>query len=157
MDTKQKQQAEMDPETMTISMLLGQIGRIRYRQKKEDVSRSGLQPGFRKIHAELIRNDGCAQRFLADQTGLSAPTVSIALGKMESEGLVRREVDSIDTRRSKVFLTEKGWEIDAAMRELARENDAYLVEPLSETEQSELRQLLWKILKHLEESNKIET
>lgn len=129
------------------------IGRIHciHRQRLDTASISiGMQPGYRRLHYELIQDDGCTQRDLADRTGLSAPTVSIALGKMEKDGLISRKTDPDDSRKIRVYLTEKGTALDRAMREMLKENEERLTSCLDPDEKEELRRLLEKLLDTLQ-------
>ena len=129
------------------------IGRIHYihRQRLDTASIGiGMQPGYRRLHYELIQDDGCTQRDLADRTGLSAPTVSIALGKMEKDGLICRKTDPDDSRKIRVYLTEKGMALDRAMREMLKENEERLTSCLDPDEKEELRRLLEKLLDTLQ-------
>ena len=133
-----------------IGAVIGRINRI-YRQRLDAASVGiGMQPGYRRLHYELIQDDGCTQRDLAERTGLSAPTVSIALGKMEKDDLIRRETDPGDSRKIRVYLTEKGMALDRSMREMLTENERQLTEPLAPEEKEELQRLLVKLLDALQ-------
>ena len=133
-----------------IGAIIGRIHRI-HRQRLDTASIGiGMQPGYRRLHYELIQDDGCSQRDLAERTGLSAPTVSIALGKMEKDGLIRRTTDQEDSRKTCVYLTEKGMALDRAMREMLSENEERLTGHLDPEEKAELRRLLEKLLDTLQ-------
>ena len=133
-----------------VGAILGRIHRI-HRQRLDAASIGiGMQPGYRRLHYELIQDDGCTQTDLAERTGLSAPTVSIALGKMEKDGLICRKTDPGDSRKTRVYLTEKGMALDRAMREMLNENEERLTAHLDPEEKAELRRLLEKLLDTLQ-------
>ena len=67
------------------------------------------------IMMHLARKDNVTQLDLVHATRLKAPTVSICLRKMESDGLVIRHADEHDMRATRVLLTEKGRNIDRSV------------------------------------------
>jgi len=52
--------------------------------------------------------DAVAQLAIAESAGLDSATTSILIRKLESRGLLDRDVDSIDGRRWRVTLTQRG-------------------------------------------------
>jgi DNA-binding MarR family transcriptional regulator len=79
----------------------------------------------------------------------------VALGKMESEGLVRREADTEDMRQVKVYLTEKGREKVDQVRSIFRGADADMVKGIPQEELDAMMATMRKILKNLlEEEDK---
>lgn len=130
----------------SIGAMIATLARIHSQRLNAGAQAAGMQPGFRRIHWELTRQDGVSQRELAHCTGLSAPTVSIALSKMQLEGLITRRIDEMDTRRVKVYLTEKGRALDLSMRNVFTSNEESLTGPLTAEEKETLTVLLEKML-----------
>lgn len=130
----------------SIGAMIATLARIQSQRLNAGAQAAGMQPGFRRIHWELTRQDGVSQRELAHCTGLSAPTVSIALSKMQLEGLITRRIDEMDTRRVKVYLTEKGRALDLSMRNVFTSNEEFLTGPLTAEEKETLTALLEKML-----------
>lgn len=58
----------------------------------------------------LYNKGGISQSELADLTFKGMPTLTHILDLLEQKGLVTKEVDSEDRRRSKIFLTKEGIE-----------------------------------------------
>lgn len=70
----------------------------------------GLMPGQPKILEFLQAHDGCSQKDIGAGCILDKSTVTSLLKRMEKGGLVRREAERSDLRRTRVFLTEAGRE-----------------------------------------------
>src|SRR5579875_3067159 len=56
----------------------------------------------------LWDGDGLTQSQLSRRVGTMEPTTLSAIGGMEANGIVRRERDTNDRRKIRIFLTEKG-------------------------------------------------
>lgn len=138
-----------------LSMYINDISRLFIHRAKRAAEQSGIPAGYHRVLSELGRNDGITQLELARLTRLSAPTVSVAITKMESEGLVRRETDQADMRHLRVFLTDKGRESVLKVRTAFREADSALAAGLTEEELAVIMPLLRKLLVHyLDEEDK---
>lgn len=109
----------------------------------------GLSRGYRHILFQLSKEDGVTQLSLVQRTKLKAPTVSVALAKMEEHGLVRREADEKDLRQVRVYITEKGRELDRQIRQKCRETDKIMMAGISESETEQLKATLKKILENM--------
>ena len=74
------------------------------------------------LHAlKLRRNDGMRQQYLEQVLGVCRATVSRMLGSLEELGLVRREIDPLDRRRKRVWLTDAGFaRLQAAYEHLVK-------------------------------------
>ena len=145
------EQNENKPVCMRTPMaLIGEISRlmgdkIRERGDENPISqRSG-----RLILMELAKRDGITQLDLVNATHLKAPTISVSLQKLEHEGLVMRRPDDYDLRATRVFLTEKGRELDNRVRKRIYEEEAHAMADLTDEEREILMKLLGKIKRNL--------
>lgn len=102
---------------------------------REEMKKNGIKSSYRHLLRPLAIQDGVTQLDLVKISRLKAPTVSTTLRNMELEGLVQRETDKDDARATRVFITQKGKEIDAKMRESTKEIVKIFVDGLSEKEQ----------------------
>lgn len=126
-----------------ISRLMGH--KIRERGDENPISqRSG-----RLLLGELSKREGRTQLELVNATHLKAPTISVALQKLEADGIVRRERDQYDNRATRVYLTEKGKEIDNKIRKRIYEEEMLATANLTESEIETLLRILGKIRKNL--------
>lgn len=108
-----------------------------------------MQRSCRLIMMHLARNDNITQLDLVRATHLKAPTVSVCLQKMEAEGYVARKSDEQDMRAMRVFLTEKGREIDRRVISKIREQEQRISDCLTAEEKNTLLELLSKIRANL--------
>ena len=107
------------------------------------------QKSGRLLLMELARRDGRTQLDLVHATHLKAPTISVALQKLEKEGYVSRRPDEYDLRATRVFLTEKGRELDNKIRRRIYEEESAAMKNLTDSECETLMRLLTKIQNNL--------
>jgi Transcriptional regulators len=120
----------------------------------ENIRRQGLehpvsQKSGQMIMMELAKRDGRTQLDLANATHLKAPTISVSLQKLEKEGYVRRQPDEYDLRATRVFLTDKGREIDEHIRRVIREEENRASAGMTAEESETLIRLLLKLKANL--------
>lgn len=138
------------PEMLTPSMLLNDVSRLIKNKMRREGEQSGMRQGYRRIMFHLSHgDDGGTQQDLVRHTKLSAPTISVSLGRMEAEGLVRRQPDTHDMRVIRVNLTEKGKALDEKMQSLIQEIEDDINGNLTEEEAVQLKAILLKIRRQL--------
>lgn len=126
--------------------LIGEISRLmgdKIREKGDDNPIS--QKSGRELIRELSKKDGRTQLDLVKATHLKAPTISVVLQKLEHEGFVRRTPDQYDLRATRVYLTEKGREVDEKMRKRIRMEEEQAMSNLTSGEYDTLVRLLEKL------------
>lgn len=127
-------------------MLISEITRLmgdKIREKGDD--NPIQQKSGRLLLMELAKKDGRTQLDLVNATHLKAPTISVALQKLEKDGYVLRRPDEYDLRATRVFLTEKGRELDNRIRRRIHDEEALAMMDLTENEYETLVKLLTKI------------
>ena len=135
--TMRKEEDRPTPE-VTPMMLLQEITRITRCMTEKDVPTQSMQNSSRQI-----------LRALGQMTHLKPPTISVALQKMESEGLVTRVIDEKDGRATRVYLTEAGNSINEKVVDRIREIDAAAMQGVTEEESAALASALIKIRDNL--------
>jgi DNA-binding MarR family transcriptional regulator len=75
------------------------------------LSEVGLHAGQEMVLSHLWREDGLAPSELAARLGVEPPTVTNTLSRMEKAGLLVRCRHPQDARCTRVYLTERGWEL----------------------------------------------
>ena len=148
-DCTEKPRRLLENPDAKLSMYISDISRLFNHMAKRGAEQRGVPAGYHRVMLELGRNDGITQLGLVRLTRLSAPTVSVAITKMVSEGLARREADKQDMRQLRVYLTEKGRESVDKVRASFREADGVLCGALTEEELGVIMPLLRKMLVHL--------
>ena len=121
------------------------------RAKAREANIDGVmsQPGARLVLGVLAIEDGVTQRRIVELTHLRAPTVSVILRRMESEGLVSFGENPTDKRSRFVRLTELGRRIDEQGIESIKATDTLALDGLSKPEQEQLMLLLGRIRDNL--------
>jgi len=130
-----------------VSTLIHEINRITMDRIRENCPE--LQRSCRLIMMELAHKDNITQLDLVHATHLKAPTVSVSLQKMERDGLVLRRQDQEDLRATRVFLTDKGRELDRQIIGKIMEQDSEVEKCLTEEEKEIMLKLLRKIRNNL--------
>ncbi len=144
--TQERARRLIEKEDATTSMYINDISKLfEYRISRQHDGK-GVSHGYRKMLGLLMDKDGVTQLELVKSCRLSAPSVSIALSKLEADGFVRREADKTDYRKVRVFITDKGREHENNIRALCRKNDSDMLKGLSEEEIETVNYILKKIL-----------
>ncbi len=131
--------------------LCNEIARIFRARMREQAEPEGVmsQEGARLCMSVLALSDGISQRELVEKTHLRPPTVSLILKRMSAERLAELRADEKDMRVTRVYLTERGREIDKASIARIKNVDARGLRTLTEDEQRTLMELLYKIRENL--------
>ena len=106
----------------------------------------GIHPGQDRLLAELWERDGLSQSELIERLGVQPPTVTGIVQRLERAGIVRREPDPENRRISRVYLTEKGRELERPVWEAHAEVEREFFKNLSADELRELTALLERTL-----------
>ncbi len=101
-----------------------------------------VPPGQALCMRAVSHHDGITQRDLAEMLGLSRPTVTVMLQKLERAGLIERRADEADQRYTRIYLTEQGRRSHEEMHALLDEIVDETIGPLSERDQREFERLL---------------
>lgn len=137
--------------------LVNEVGKGFHDRMRRAMDRAGIPCGYRALLFHLSHSDGCTQLELTRLTHLTAPTVSVALQKMEHDGYVTRCTDAADLRQIRVFLTEKGKQTEMANRERAEALDRVSLEGFTDAEKETLRAMLIRMRDNLFSSEDGET
>lgn len=130
--------------------LINEISRLMGDKIRESGDENPItQKSGRQLLMELARKDGRTQLDLVRATHLKAPTISVALQKLEKDGYVSRRPDEYDLRATRVFLTEKGRALDNKIRKRISDEDKKALKNLSAAENDTLMRLLTKIKNNL--------
>ena len=111
------------------------------------------QRASRYILLTLSVEDGVTQNQLVRTTHLKGSTISIALEKMENEGLVKREQDPYDGRQIRVYLTVKGYDMKKSIDESIKEIEKKALDGILPKDLSRATEVLSSIINNLEDNN----
>ena len=89
---------------------------------------------------------GCGVHEVADGLGLTAPTVSVGVRRLENAGLLTRQPDPQDGRALQISLTDKGEALCQHARAFRRDKLQRLLKGLAPAERTMLLALLEKAI-----------
>lgn len=111
-----------------------------------------LKPSQAGILFVLSCNGKLSQRELAEKIGITPPSMTVALRKMESRGLIAREPDENDQRIIRIMLTEKGKDCVKDIKAVIDKMEDVLYQNITQEERMLLRRLLLQMQENLLES-----
>jgi DNA-binding MarR family transcriptional regulator len=128
---------------------LGLINRLYDKRLLDVLAPFGVAPGQFPALVMLFQKDGLTQADLCRRIGVEQPTMANTLGRMERDGLIRRDADAGDKRRSFIYLTAKSKAAQEAVMDEARKVAAQAVATLSASEQDTLFALMARLTENL--------
>lgn len=121
---------------------------------KKKFDKKGINPASHPPILFMLRNEAnnmaASQKEIADQLGISTPTVAISIKRMEKAGLVHKVIDESDLRRNKITLTDKGLKFVDESMAVFESVDEGMLQGLSQQEQEQLKTLFLRIISNLE-------
>jgi MarR family transcriptional regulator for hemolysin len=143
--------AKMNKKTKNTPMsFINNISKLYDAQMRLEMLRNGMKTSYRHLLHPLSVKDGVTQLDLVKITRLKAPTVSTTLRNMETDGLITRRTDKDDARAIRVFITEKGREIDKKIRSSGAKIEKNILTGISETDKEQLIKLLSELKVNME-------
>lgn len=134
-----------DMNDASIIIVLHQIAHMSKYQAMRQMERSGLKPGQAGILFILNCEGTLSQRELAQEIGITPPSVTVALRKLEKMGCVAREPDEYDQRIVRIRLTEEGKRRVEGLKGLMEEMEEVIYEGMSAEERILLKRLLLEV------------
>lgn len=98
----------------------------------------------------LWEEEGVTQRELSRRIGMMESTTVPALALMERRGLVRRQRDAKDRRRSCVYLTKRGRALKDILLPYAKQANLVALAGVNAADQATLRRILRRVRTNLE-------
>lgn len=110
----------------------------------------GLYVGQPQVLNYIRSNPGCTQTEIANELGVSPASIAFSTKRLQASGALMKQVNSIDLRRNRLFITSEG--IDAMDRFEERYNDLNekMFEGFSEAELNQLSDFAERITENLE-------
>lgn len=97
----------------------------------------------------LQKHPKCTQSEIAEALGVSAPSITCSVKRMENAGLIVKTIDANDLRCSRIELTPKGLANHIRVGELFNQLDTQMLSGISEEEQDTLIRLYEKMIENL--------
>ncbi len=119
---------------------------------KHPLRNAPLSPPLLSLLSQVIRSRGAHPGEIAAVLGVTPPTVSVAVRRLEAYGFVERRPDPDDRRAVKLLPTRKGQALHTHVQSFRRDKARRLLAGLTPQEQETLLSLLEKALQHAEGS-----
>lgn len=132
-------------EDKTLFMLIADVHRQFGHKIRELEKKNGLGTCATCILIELDRNTSLTQVELVEKIHMRPSSISVALQKMELDGLINRTTKDDDQRYTLVTITEKGKKYCEEMRSKIHELDNSLTKKLTEEEVLFTKEVLRKL------------
>jgi MarR family transcriptional regulator, organic hydroperoxide resistance regulator len=98
--------------------LLSQVCRLTHARMYTMVDRVGLHRGQSLVLKALWGQEGLTHRELAERLYVRSSTMTHMIRRMETAGFVERRADALDRRVSRVYLTDRGRELQSQVQEI---------------------------------------
>ena len=141
----------MQMKKRTAMMAVGMAHFVWEKCNRTAAARLGVPESYLKIILFLTRHPGAGQKEIAEASHVSTAAVNQTVKEMRAAGLLRKEADETDKRRSRLFLTEKGADVSERMRRSFEDRDARITAALTPEKERELIALLDRVRACLEE------
>lgn len=126
-------------------MLIQQVAHLAKYQTLKEMESCGLKPNQAGILVVLRSEGGLSQKELAKRMGVTPPSMTAALKKMEKQGYVLREQDEKDQRITKIRISDQGIECLNGLQYMMRNLEKRLYEGISAEERQEMKETLLKM------------
>ena len=112
----------------------------------------GIYPGQIPFFKILSEQDGLSQREIAEALRISPPSVTVSIKRMEKNGLVERKPDEKDQRITRIYLTEKGKQLDIQVKQALKKMEDELLEGFQESEVCLLRRFFQHMIENVQKT-----
>jgi DNA-binding MarR family transcriptional regulator len=129
--------------------LLVQICKHRRNKSNTLLSEAGIHGGQDILLYYLSIEDGQTVSALVEKMCIQHATISNMIDRMEANGMIKKEKDSLDKRTSRVYMTDKGNEAYKQVAKIWKIMEATATKGLTEKQEDSLRELLQLVLKNL--------
>jgi DNA-binding MarR family transcriptional regulator len=136
-------------ETGSMEYLLGQICKLHHARAHALLETLGLYRGQPRLLGALYQDEGPTHGELADRLRVTPATITKMIQRMEKAGFVERHADPADQRVSRVYLTEAGHAVRAAMDRALGTLEGESLAGLTEAERLQLYALLLRVRDNL--------
>jgi DNA-binding MarR family transcriptional regulator len=129
--------------------LLAQAFKASRGQVQRRLDALGMHAGQDYLVDVLSEHDGLSVGEVAERLGVEVPTVVRTVQRMEAAGIVAREPDPRDRRRSRIVLTKRGREAEPGVHAALDDVTKTATRGFSREETEQLRSLLERVRTNL--------
>lgn len=134
-------------QNLTILSLINWLGKVFEEEISKRIDNKLIsQKAVRYILLTLSVNDGVSQNDIVRSTFLRGSTISLAINKMEKDGIVVRVPDTYDQRQVRVYLTESGEQLKLKIDEIMADINKVALENISDKEEKIAFDVVYKMI-----------
>lgn len=133
----------------SVFLLLHQILHLSKYQAMKRMEALDLKPSQAGILFLLNKQGGISQRELAEKIGITPPSMTVALKKLESREYILREPDQEDQRIVRIYLKERGIQCVADLENILKEMEDVIHHGMSVEERLLFRRLIMQMRDNL--------
>lgn len=130
-------------------MLIHQVAHLAKYQALKEMESCGLKPNQAGILFILRTEGGLSQRELARKMGVTPPSMTVALKKLEKQGYILREQDAKDQRITRIQISDQGRNCLEGLQSMMRNLEDGLYEGISREERKELKRIMLKMRENI--------
>lgn len=146
---------KFDNENAPIQMILQQLLHLTKYQAMHLLEHFDLNPGQAGILFTLNYHGNLTQRQLAEKIGITPPSMTVALRKMEERGYISRQPDELDQRKIRIHLTAKGSGCIDDMKKVFRQLEEIMFKDFLPEEKLLLRRFLLQMEENILKSKEM--
>lgn len=132
-------------EDKTLIMLMGEVTRQFGHNIREFEKRNGLGPAINSILLNLKCSGELTQVEIVNKIHMRPSSVSVALQKMEKDGLIEKHMKDDDQRCSVISITKKGENICDTIKNNIKELDCSLTKDIDKQDLEIAKNVIRKI------------
>lgn len=132
-----------------IRMSLDKVSSQMRRNYSESLRELNLYVGQDNLLSRLWLGDGITQMRLCEHLKCEPPTVTNMVKSLEQNGFIYRKRDKEDARVMRIYLTDKGKDLEEPVRMKWNEHQEKLLQSISAEERLILRDLIKRMEKNL--------
>ena len=91
-----------------IYSLIGKVNHKSVIYGFELLKEENIHPRQMPLIIHLKKCEGCTQKELAEKMQVKPSTLNVMIGRMEKNGYIEKKQDEKDSRKSRIYFTEKG-------------------------------------------------
>jgi MarR family transcriptional regulator, organic hydroperoxide resistance regulator len=138
-------------ETDSVDLILDQFIKVQRQIMYSRLAKIGLYPGQPPVLAALCKNNGCSQKELVNSLSVKPATITVTIQRMEKAGLLECRADEKDLRVSRVYITDKGRELNTKVEEITKNIEKECFVGFTQEEKILLRRFLIQMRDNLKD------
>lgn len=145
----------MFKEDELVIMLLEQVSHLSRYHTMKRMEALDMKPGQVGILFVLKNEGSMSQKRLAQKMGITPPSMTAAIKKLEGKGFIVKEADTCDQRVFRIGLSEKGKECIENLKTIMEEIEDTVFRSITYEEKLFFRRLLYEMRKNLMDSKEL--